>query len=477
MTTAPREARRAAPLPANLEAERAVLGAALIDPSTLPLLPGLRPDDFHHDGNRLLFEAIFAVAERGGAVDSLTVGAELEARGHGPAVGGAARLALLVEEAALAVNTAAYVQLLQEIGTKRRLAQLGHTVSTWSLNGKPTSEIRGYLDEQLAGLRREPVARPETAAIDATDLLAAPCEARPSLVAGIVEPKTIVVIGGGPKLGKTALKLSLLLRVARGEPWLGFATTPIVSLVYNAEIPPAQLKGRLALLTQDAPLAPGRLFVRTDRSLRLDTPDGQRAIRADVERVRPDLVSFDPLARFMSGDENSTRDMGRVVAFLDSLIQAFDVTTLVVHHTGKPAKDDGREGGQRLRGSSALFAAADSVLLLERQRGVFVLSFQLRHGPEPEPMILERTDRLWFQPARVSEDLQAVAQLAGEGKRFTPLREDLQEFTSVSKATASRLIGQARKLGLVVVEGGLYRSHGLRQSHADDEPEGTTREF
>jgi hypothetical protein len=383
-------------------------------------------------------------------------------------------LALLVEEAVVATNTAAYVELIRDAARKRTLARLGNEVSAWALNGKISTEILDHVERALLELRPVSVARPEAAIVDATALLAQPEEIHPSVAAGILERRAIGVIGGQPKVGKTALALGLFVCRGQGRPWLGFATTPGVGLFYQAEIPPAQMRARLRLLTQDAPLPCGCLFLRTDRSLRLDTPDGQRAIRADVERVRPDLVGFDPLARFMVGDENSTRDMGRVVAFLDELVQTFGSSVLVVHHTGKPSKDDGREGGreggQRLRGSSALFAAADSVLLLDRQRGAFVLSFQLRHAAEPEPMILQRTDRLWFEPAAVSEELQAVADLAGEGKRFNALREDLQDLHGVPRATATRLIGQARKLGLIEHDGPLYRAHGLTRVQSVREP-------
>src|SRR5207248_655440 len=136
----------------------------------------------------------------------------------------------------------------------------------------------------------------------------------------------------------------------------------------------------------------------------------------------------DPLAKHMTGDENSTRDMGRVVSFLDELIQTYGLTVIVVHHTGKPARDDPREGGQRLRGSSALFAAADSVLLLEGAAPAFVLSFQLRHAAEPAPLLLQRTDQLWFERAElaavIGDELRTVAELAGDGKRYRDLVGD-----------------------------------------------------
>jgi hypothetical protein len=111
----------------------------------------------------------------------------------------------------------------------------------------------------------------------------------------------------------------------------------------------------------------------------------------------------------MSGDENSTRDMGRVVAALDSLVEAYGVAILLVHHTGKPREAE-RAGGERLRGSSALFGAVDSVLLLDKVDAEHLrLTLELRHGPELEPRTLRRTPGLWLLPSGPPPELLATA--------------------------------------------------------------------
>lgn len=79
---------------------------------------------------------------------------------------------------------------------------------------------------------------------------------------------------------------------------------------------------------------------------------------ATVRREHSQVIIVDTLARTMGGDENSTKDMtaytdacGRISAETGALV-------IVVHHFGW--------NGERQRGSSVLFAAADAELTVNR---------------------------------------------------------------------------------------------------------------
>jgi len=287
--------------------------------------------------------------------------------------------------------------------------------------------------------------------------------------------RALAVFGGAPKLGKSSLVCNLVL--SRGRTWLGFATTSGRTLVVQAEIPEPELQKRVGvmLLDTEAP-PPDTVFFVTDRRIKLDRPDGLALIRQHIEQVRPDLLVIDPLARFMVGDENSTRDMGALIAALDVLIQEYDLTIIVVHHTGKPATDGtgAREGGHRLRGSSALFAAADSVLMLDRTKDGegFRLSFELRHGKEPDPLYLTRSPHLWFVPAGYPKELLAVAFLVASGPlRWGHLAKVIATDQGASKRTAERLLDRTKKAGLIAqdAEGYYTATATYRHVHSGGE--------
>ena len=91
-------------IPANLEAERAVLGSLLIDPDAIIKVASfLRAEDFYRERHAWLYEAMMALHDRREPLDFVTVVDELERRGHLKPVFLAALALLALVQAALAV--------------------------------------------------------------------------------------------------------------------------------------------------------------------------------------------------------------------------------------------------------------------------------------------------------------------------------------------------------------------------------------
>src|SRR5207253_746622 len=114
--------------------------------------------------------------------------------------------------------------------------------------------------------------------------------------------------------------------------WLGFRTCPGRSLVLQAENPERELQTRLRIMLQDTALPEGALYLATRRGVHLDQAAGLDLVRRLIESCEPDLLVVDPFSRYFSGDENSARDVGAFVAALDSVVEAYAVSIIVVHH-------------------------------------------------------------------------------------------------------------------------------------------------
>jgi hypothetical protein len=464
-----------APSEARLAIERGLLGACLLDPDAIPLVLAVPPEVFVKDAHRDALEWMRATHAAGEPLDDARLARALEAAGHSSPM---VLIASMIEAGVPARSLGPYVRDLREDATKALFARRARELALGALangDGPPVAALLGQLDT----LRDDATALlspggAEATLLDAAALRTMTFSPRPALVAGLIERESLVLLLGAKGRGKTALTLGWLCRQALGLDWLGFPTEPARALVFEAELQPAHLQQRLALLAQDLPepIPAGMITFVTDRSLRLDTPAGQGQVRHLMSQGRPELVAFDPLARYMVGHENDPQDMGRVVAFVDELIQRFGVTVLIVAHTGKPVAHDPREGGHKMRGHSALYGAADSVLLLERQGPTFTLSVELRHAPERPPLTLQRTDHLWFLPALAASDpdVAVVCNLAGAGRGYSDLRTALIGVLGCSRAKATRLIARARDLGEVVIEDGDYKAHGLSRAHARGEP-------
>jgi Bifunctional DNA primase/polymerase, N-terminal/AAA domain/Primase C terminal 1 (PriCT-1) len=316
--------------------------------------------------------------------------------------------------------------------------------------------------------------------IDAADLVARAFPEEPALVGGgLIVPRSLNVTSGPPKRGKSLFVLNREIRRAHGQPFLGFATTPGRTLYIQAEIPEANLKERfVAMLKGEGLEAEGlrdHIKTVTRRGLFVDEPAGFETVRRLIEQTEPDLVSLDPLARFFVGEENSAREMGRLINALDRLIQEYKIAVELVHHTGKPVHGDPRQGGHRLRGSSALFGAADAVVILDRTQDAWLLSFELRHAEEPAPMPLTRTANLWFTLAGPPEKLVAVASIVKDiPLRFTALVGAIVSEMKCSERTAERMVRDTKKAGLIWQgDNGLYRQAAKRR-HSDDDGDGST---
>src|SRR6266508_2465924 len=253
-----------------------------------------------------------------------------------------------------------------EFALARELGRRGAKVLAVRIPGGPNGEKVGLDDylithsvEALCAIEpveiHHPRARTGPVVLDVAELLRKEFHEPPAIVGGGILPRQGLAISGGPpKVGKTALVLNKALCRSLGRPWLGFPTEPGRTLVIQAEIPERELQTRVRLMADElgAPVPDRRLFFVTHRGLRLDRSDGLQACRRLVEQTRGDWLILDPLARFFAGEENSAREVGRLVGALDALIQDLGVAIELVHHTAKPSAADPREGGLRLRGSS-----------------------------------------------------------------------------------------------------------------------------
>src|SRR5215470_2938142 len=94
----PSDATLEKPLPNNLEAERSVLGAILLDNHALnAALENLRTEDFFLEQHRRVFQRMVDLLESQQAIDLVTLSDELHRRGELEASGGAAYIASLVD--------------------------------------------------------------------------------------------------------------------------------------------------------------------------------------------------------------------------------------------------------------------------------------------------------------------------------------------------------------------------------------------
>src|SRR5918993_1484209 len=118
--TAPASQQRT--LPHNLEAERSVLGAILIDNDTFNIAAAvIEAKAFFRDAHRRIYERMMDLSERSQPIDLVTLKEELERAGELEEVGGPAYIASLVDGVPRSTNVEYYAQIVKEKATLRNL--------------------------------------------------------------------------------------------------------------------------------------------------------------------------------------------------------------------------------------------------------------------------------------------------------------------------------------------------------------------
>jgi replicative DNA helicase len=112
-------------LPHNLEAEKCVLGAILINnPAFNQAAEVIDAQDFFRDAHRRIFDKMVALSERNEPVDLVTLKDELT-HGEIEEVGGPAYIASLTDGVPRSANVEYYAKIVKEKSTLRRLIQSG----------------------------------------------------------------------------------------------------------------------------------------------------------------------------------------------------------------------------------------------------------------------------------------------------------------------------------------------------------------
>src|SRR5215468_11469358 len=110
------------PLPNNLDAERSVLGAVLLDNNALnTAIENLRPEDFFLDQHRRVFTQMIALGEHQQAIDLVTLTEELHRHGELEAAGGAPYLSSLADGMPRVSNVEHYARIVKEKALLRSL--------------------------------------------------------------------------------------------------------------------------------------------------------------------------------------------------------------------------------------------------------------------------------------------------------------------------------------------------------------------
>jgi replicative DNA helicase len=249
------------PLPTNLEAERMILGCALLDNSVFEQAMLLAEDDFFSTPNRLAYQKMLMIHSRGERIDPLTLQEELRRAGELERVGGVYYLQSLFDDAPKFSNIENYVRLVRDAARERRLITFGNDVMTRAWDGEDTIEEQLRQAEQdlaligsdsgsthwrdIAGVAYDVMTEAEQRGWSDRRVLDFSTGFNDlDYVTDGLERGTVVVIGGAPGMGKTGFALSMTSHMSESAENRIDGRPPVIGW-FSMEMPVKQQAQRL----------------------------------------------------------------------------------------------------------------------------------------------------------------------------------------------------------------------------------------
>ncbi|ERN42891.1 replicative DNA helicase [Rubidibacter lacunae KORDI 51-2] len=386
--------------PHNIEAEESILGGILLDPEAIARVADtLSPDAFYVPAHQAVYEAAIALFAQNKPADLMNVTAWLQDRNLLAGVGGASKLAQLVERTVSAVNVDGYGSLVTDKHLRRQLIGAGRAIA--DLGYDTALELPAVLDRaeqtifqltqarQLLGL--VPIAETLVQTFnDLEDLNQS--DQLPGIDSGFYDldamtsgfqRSDLVVIAGRPSMGKTALALNIARNVA------GTHQLPVA--VFSLEMSKEQLAQRL--LASEARIDSNRL--RSGRLAQQDFEPLSAAIarlsempifiddtanasvmqmrslsrRLQAEQGELGLILVDYLQLMEgSGSDNRVQELARITRGLKTLARELKVPVIALSQLsrGVEQRSNKRPMLADLRESGSIEQDADLVIMLYR---------------------------------------------------------------------------------------------------------------
>ncbi|MDQ3816468.1 MAG: AAA family ATPase [Acidobacteriota bacterium] len=212
---------------------------------------------------------------------------------------------------------------------------------------------------------------PRLALTPLNDLLAEPEEEVAYVWDRTLPAGGISICAAKPKVGKSTLARNLAVAITRGEAFFGRATAKGKVIYLCLEEKRAEVAAhfrRMGAHGSDILIHTGRL-----------PDDALAALKDVIAEFDPALVIIDPLSRFVRViDFNDYAQMARGLEPLIDLARVTGCHILSVHHCGKGE----REGGDALLGSTAIFGAIDTALMMKRRDNTRTLHTVQRYGDD-----------------------------------------------------------------------------------------------
>ena len=386
--------------PHNLEAEKATLGAILLDWSSIgDVISYLRSDNFYSQQNQIIYESMTGLFAKGIHGDMLTLIDDLTKQGNLDKAGGVAYVSSLTDTVPTSSNVDYYAKIVLDNSTRRNLIKISSDIKSESFD--ETKESRKILEEAEQKIFKVTDVNQASKVFSMRDVVPKTiklidfhyknkdsCSGIPtgftqldSMTSGF-QNSEMIIIGARPSMGKTAMALSMMQHIAieKRIP-CGFFSLEMSAeqigqriLSQVARIPGTKLRSGM-LKTEDFKKLQDAATICFDAPLHIvDTPNMKLLdLRAMARRMRVNqkvqIIFIDYIGLITSEHEEAPvyEQQSAISKSLKSLARELEIPVVVLCQVARTAEGDEPNLAQ-LRGSGSIEQDADMVMFIHGDR-------------------------------------------------------------------------------------------------------------
>jgi replicative DNA helicase len=389
--------------PHSMEAEVAVLGGVLLEPTALAAaLEVVRPECFYTAAHRYIFQAAVALFERGEALDIVTVTEQLRRMEKLEQVGGTVALSALLGSVATAANMEYHAKIVYERYLARCLISAAKDIIEEGYSDRSTTaelldRAQGRIFELNEGRVREGFTHIKDVVLqnfrhienlhhnpDAVSGIRTGFDDLDGLLAGL-HNSDLVIVAARPAMGKTSFVLSMVQNVAIDHKHpvaffsLEMSKEQLVMrmLCSEARVDNHRLRRGIVQKYEWPNLTKAASLLTSAPIYIDDTPSlNVLEMRAKARRLKMDkglrlvVVDYLQLMNAPGRAENRQQEISVISRSLKALAKELDVPVVALSQLSRAVESRG--GSKRpmlsdLRESGAIEQDADVVLFLYRE--------------------------------------------------------------------------------------------------------------
>ncbi len=391
--------------PQNTEAEKAVLGALMLEREAIDLTVGvLNPNDFYMEAHETIYSAIIDLHEKSNPVDIITITQKLHKNGKLKLVGGPSYISELTSGVNSAGHIGSHIEIIKDTSTKRKIIQyasgllknsyeditgsdelleqanLGLNVLSNSAISGDVVPIKGILTEVMDGIEK---------AMELPDgITGIPTGFKDiDRTTGGWQRGDLIIIAGRPSMGKTAFAVNNMRNTAVqfGIPVAFFScemspqqlvTRMVASEVDGLNLTTNRLtRGRISendlkeIHKKIGPLAGSKVFIDNSAGLTLSSLRVKATKLKRKHDIQLIMIDYLQLMHGSKGKGNREQEIAEISRGLKELAKTLNVPVIALSQLSRAVETRGGEKKPQLsdlRESGAIEQDADVVAFLYR---------------------------------------------------------------------------------------------------------------